>query len=332
MIFSPKKGSDLQDSEPASSLFRVVQQILEACALHAVEFDPAEHTEFRSSIRGLARRFEELPDYKDLLILAGEANKTIQAYNHLVERFIRALSTEKRLAVELLSQSLLKVCRGSEKSTQALRQIEKELGAASQLQDMRELRGKLAECVASLCLEADVQDAQYRELKERTSQASPLLEARDQVTGLGLLRNAESRIQELAEAGSQGYVMAFFLKNVDVVNRRFGFASGDEVLRRFAEYLRKSFQGKDQLFRWRGPCFVVLAERSVSFDAVQGEARTIGIRGPEQEVESEGKSMLIRLIAATAAFAIPKGPSSSGLSSKIDRFAAEQFKISPPPR
>jgi len=61
---------------------------------------------------------------------------------------------------------------------------------------------------------------------------------------------------------------------------------------------------------------------------VESEARQLGLRGPEEEVENAGKSMLIRLTAATAAFSIPKGSDISELPSKIDQFATEQFKMS----
>ena len=120
MVFSMKKAAgSAQSDEQVSALFRVVQQLLEGCALHSVEFDSVEHFAFRSSIRGIAARFEQQPDYKDMLILAGEANSTIQAYNQLVERYIRELSGEKQQAVKLLAQSLLRVCHTSEKSSQA---------------------------------------------------------------------------------------------------------------------------------------------------------------------------------------------------------------------
>jgi GGDEF domain-containing protein len=333
LIFSLKKSPDLQNAEPASSLLRVVQQLLEGFALHCVEFDSEEQTAFRTSIREIADRFDQVSDHKDLLILAGEANKTIQNYNQLVEKFVRELSTEKQLAVELLAQALLRVCRSSDQAAQNLRQIEKDLAKASQLQDMRELRSKLAQCVGTLCMEAEVQEAQFRELSERIAESSSLLEPRDQITGLSTLKGAEARIKAVSATGN-GYVIVYFLKNVDVVNRRFGFSAGDDVLRRFAGYLAQSLQAKDQLFRWRGPCFVVVADRFAPLDTIRSEAYKIGVRGPEVEVESEGKSMLIRLTAATTAFPISRsqGRSVSEISAKIDQFAAEQFKILPATR
>jgi diguanylate cyclase (GGDEF)-like protein len=328
MIFS-NKTFDRQAEELTSSLLRVVQQLLQGCSLHSVEFDSDVHAEFRSSIRQIADRFDELPDYKELLILAGEANKTIQTYNHQVEKFIRDLAVEKQLAVELLAKSLLKVCRSSDKTALTLRQIERDLSKASQLQDMRDLRAKLAECVGTLCLEAEAQEAQYRELKERLAEPTNALEPLDQITGLNTMKRAEARLQEVAVGGYQGFVLVFFLKNVDVVNRRFGFSAGDQVLLKFANYLKNSFRASEQIFRWRGPCFVVLAERFVTLDAVKAEAHKVGIRGPEAEVEGNAKSMLIRLTAATTSFQIPKGSAVAELPSKIDQFASEQFKASP---
>jgi GGDEF domain-containing protein len=159
-----------------------------------------------------------------------------------------------------------------------------------------------------------------------------VLDLFDQVTGLRTINAANSRIQELSAPGNQAYVMAFFLKNVELVNRRFGFVAGDDVLRGYAAYLGKHLQGADQLFRWRGPCFVLLTERFASPATVRSEADRMGLRGPEHQVESEGKSMLLRLIAATATFPIPKGRSCSELSAKVDQFAVAQSKMAPAAR
>ncbi len=333
MIFSLKKSPDLEMSEPASSLFRVIQQLLEAYALHCVEFDQNEKAGFRMEIRSIANRFEKVDDYRDLLILAGETNKTVQAYNQLVEKFIRELSVEKQAAVEVLAQSLLRICNSSDKAAQNLRTIERELAKASKLEDMRELRAKLTECVAVLCQEAEAQEAQFQELKDRIASSSALLEPLDTITGLPTLKSAEAKMIELSSSGQTGYVMALFLKNVDVVNRRFGYSAGDEVLRCFASYVGKRVQGKDQLFRWRGPCFVVIGNRATSLESIQAEAYNLGVRGPEMEVEHANKSMLLRLTAATTAFLIPKAPGRgvADLSKKIDQFAAEQFKLAPSP-
>jgi GGDEF domain-containing protein len=330
LTFSLKNAPVTDPTAQADTLFRVVHQLLEGCALHSIQFDLTEHMAFRSSIREIDARFGQKPDYKDLLILTGEANRTIQAYNQLAERFMRELSEEKQQAVKLLSQSLLRVCHASERSAQALRQIENQLGSTSQLQDMRELRAKLSDCVAALCLEADAQEARYLGLMEQAAQSSDVVNQRDPVTGLGTLKSADSRIKEVAAAAAQGHVMAFFLKNVDVINRRFGFAAGDTVLRRFSAYLERNLKDNDQLFRWRGPCFVIVTERVLPSNAIESEANYLGLRGPEQEVEGGGKSMLIRLNAVTATFPIPKDRSSSEVASKIDQFAAEQFKMAQP--
>ncbi len=324
------KGLDGHDSEPASSLFRVLQQLLEACALHAVEFDAEEHAAFRNSMRDIAERFEKVGDYKDLLILAGETNKTIQAYNHLVERFIRQTALENHMVIELLAQSLLRVSNSSDNLAQSVRQIERDLAKTTELHEMRRLRHKLTECAGKLCLEAEAREAQYRDFKDSISVPSTQMERRDEVTGLNMLKSAESRMKEVAAGTNHGHVTAFFLKNVDVVNRRLGFSAGDDVLRQFAVYLGHNAKSKDQLFRWRGPCFVLVTERFASIDEIQADALRLGIRGPEVEVESAGKSMLIRLTAATAVFAIPKGEAIADVSGKIDEFASMQFNLSPP--
>ena len=138
-------------------------------------------------------------------------------------------------------------------------------------------------------------------------------------------------MSEIAAAGRLGFVLVFFVKNVDVVNRRYGFTAGDTVLQKFASHLRSSFKANEQLFRWRGPCFVVISERFLSMEPAQAEAHRFGTRGPEIHVEGNDRSMLIRLTAATQVIPVARGSDISEITLKIDHFAAEQFRISPLP-
>jgi GGDEF domain-containing protein len=325
-MFSLKKGSD----ETENPLAGVVQQLLDGCASHAVNFDADEQNEFRDSLRNLAERLYKAADQRSLIVFTNEINKALQAHNKSAEKFIAEVLVEKQLTVELLCQSLLRVCNVNDEWAQSLRQIQKDLAKASQLQEMRALRSKLTACVGSICLEAEQQNVQHRENRERADESNNALVPRDQVTGLPTLKSAEARIREVSAIGHKGYVTAFFLKNVDVVNRRFGFSAGDDVLKRFAAYLKTAgLQTRDQLFRWRGPCFLLITDRFATLEAIQATAQRLGTRGPEVVVESEGKSMVTRLMAVTAVFPIPKGEDLSELSAKIDQFASEQFKLSP---
>jgi GGDEF domain-containing protein len=330
-MFSQKKRSDNEQEELASSLSRMVQVLLQACALHAVDFDSQEHADYRSSIRELESRFEQASDSQALLILAGEAKTVIQAYNQSMEKFIRSLSIEKQQAISLLSDSLVRICHSSEKS-QSLRRLEATLAKASDLDQMRVIRGEMKECLESLCHEAAARDAQFLELKERSLQPAAQLAPPDPVTGLSIIGHAQARISELIESGQPGVVITFFLKNVDVVNRRFGFSSGDEVLRKFGSYLTENFKGREEVFRWRGPCFVVVGPNFRSLEAVKSDASTLALRAPELELEHDGKSMLFRLTAATAAYPTSKSQDVSGLSAAIDQFAAAQYKATQPRR
>jgi GGDEF domain-containing protein len=326
MIFSAGKTNETEPAQSAS-LLRIVSLLLEGWALHAVQFDSEKHGEFRLAIREIGQRFEQAGNPEDLVMLAGEANRTIQGYGASLEKYIQALTKEKHMAIDLVSKSLLRICASSEQSAHTLRNVQRDLKEASQVPDMRMLREKLASIVDTVCRETERHEQENRELKERVSESTrAAAAANDQVTGLPTQKQAEARITEVSSSGTQTFVIAFFLKNLDVVNRRFGFPAGDSVLQRFAAYLGKNRVGGDQLFRWRGPCFVVVAERFGSIQAVKAEADKLGIRGPEHEVEGQGNSMLFRITAATAVFPILKTQNGSDLTGKIDDFAAEQFK------
>ena len=325
-MISFKKLLGQETEDITSWLVRVVVLLLEATALHAIEHDPDECAAFRQEIRETIEKFERTTDSRDTLILAGAAVKSLQTYNRSVERFIASLSSEKQAVISLMSESLLKAAHAGEPAAQNLRRIERELAAASRLPDIRALKGRLGDCLDTICQEVARREEQASDSKASESDPAKMLGPHDQVTGLPAWQHAQARIRDLSGKGTPCYVLVLFLRNLDIVNRRVGFAAGDQILTLFGQRVAQFLSGTDQLFRWRGPCFVAVLERSESHDHVMAEAAKISSFSMEKEIQSQGRSLFFKTSMAWTLIQIHDGLQASEISRKIDAFAAEQHK------
>jgi GGDEF domain-containing protein len=321
---SLKKYLEQEKEDVASWLARIVILLLEATALHAVDYDPEEHAEFRRQTRETIENFEETNGSRNALIIAGGAVKSLQLYNKGVERFIRNLSAEKQAIIGTVTESFLKLAHASERAGQNLRSIERELATACQLQDVRALKSKMYDCLETICQEAARQEERARELKVPGTNLANSSAPYDQITGLPSLQHAEARIKEIIEAEGAGYVVVLFVKNLDSINRRVGYAAGDQILTLLSQKVAQNMLAGDQLFRWRGPCFVAVLERAEKPDKVLAEAAKLGSIVLEKEIEAQGRSLFLKAQMAWTLMQLQNVPQAGEVSVRIDAFTAQQ--------
>lgn len=126
---------------------------------------------------------------------------------------------------------------------------------------------------------------------------------RDALTGLDLPRALQEELTRIRLQAVQDRANAsLILVNVDEfseVNRIFGYAFGDEVLRQLAARIRGRLAGRGSLCRWRGDQFAVLLA-----DADEAAARDVAeeVRGLAQRLDLrwQGHSVSVTLSAGLA--------------------------------
>jgi GGDEF domain-containing protein len=319
-----------QEKEDLTSwLIRIVTILLNATALHAIEHDPDELIDFRRQIGEIIEKFEQTTASRDTLIIAGEAVRALQIYNQSVEKFIRNVSAEKQAVIGAMTEALLKLANNNELAGQNLVNIEKELAKATKLQDLRLLRARMHDCVKTLCEGAALREERGRDLKAPGNSLANELGPYDQLTGLPTWRHAEARIQEMIDEDRAGYALGLFVKNLDSVNRRAGYSVGDQILTLIGQSVGRCLSGTDQLFRWRGPCFIAVLERTKKHAEVAAEAAKIGAITLEKEVETQGRSMFFKTAMTWKLIRIQNTSQVEEISAQIEAFAAEPGEHKP---
>jgi diguanylate cyclase (GGDEF)-like protein len=331
-VISLKKFLASSD-EDAAAHTRLVWLILEAVACHALESDPTEHGAFQVSLREIVTRMEEAESTDASLVLVGEAIKSIETYNRNVQRSVSSRMKELESIVSLFMRSLLQLSKSGVASSIKLRQIEHQIEKCSQAEDLRTIKSQLEASLETICEEAAEQERrgaqiseQLRETMSRPESAAILEEAvadLDMVTGLPNFRSAEQAIRTAIAAGGATYAVLLCVDRVELINNRYGFAVGDRILMLFGQHLAQRLSQKDRLFRWRGPGFIALLDRSGPEIAIRAEiARMVSVR-MEQEIELGGRLVLLPIAASWTLINLA-GSSLEKIAKKLNDFSIAQ--------
>jgi diguanylate cyclase (GGDEF)-like protein len=108
----------------------------------------------------------------------------------------------------------------------------------------------------------------------------------DPLTGLPVREAAEAEITRRCESDKPSYVAVMMVERLRSYNNRFGRTVGDDLLRYFAETVRKNLPQRTELFRWSGPTLVALMEAS-SIEDLRLELKRILDRIPAKTIHTD---------------------------------------------
>jgi diguanylate cyclase (GGDEF)-like protein len=326
------------DKDATSSHSRVVWLILEAIACHAVESDPLERDVFQTSLRKLVVKMEESPSDDATFVLAGEAIKSIETYNRGVQRALNSQMKELQSIVSLFTRSLLQVSKGSAASATKLHQIERLIEKSSQSEDLRVIKAQLEKSLEVIVEEAAEQERRSEELSAQISDAMSRPESAavlseavadlDLVTGLPNHRAAERALRAAITANTSTYVALLSVERLEVINGRFGFPVGDQILMLFGQHLGQRLTKNDRLYRWRGPGFVAILNRSGPEISVRAELARMMSARLEPEIELNGRSVLLPVSSSWMVTGLANSTMDK-ISQKLAAFTAAQAGGSP---
>jgi GGDEF domain-containing protein len=251
-----------------------------------------------------------------------------------VQRSLGSQIKELQSIVSMFTRSMLQVSKGSAASANKLHQIERQIEKSSQSEDLRAIKLQLGQSLEVICEEAAEQDRRSADLSDqihkavaRPEAAAVLSEALgdiDLTTGLPNYRAAEKALRAAVSGGAGTYVVLLCVDRLDTINSRFGFTVGDRILMLFGQHLAQKFANADRLFRWRGPGFLALLDRSGPESSVRAEvARMVSAR-LEQQIELGERSVLLP-IAASWMLTNSANCTFEKINQQLDAFSAAQF-------
>lgn len=215
-----------------------------------------------------------------------------------------------------------------DRSVARLQKIECQLQQAAGSNDPELLNRSIEECLESIREEILKQKAERARTHEmlqvlETSRSGPG-KAPDPVTGLPSRLDAEAALAEAAEGQTPAYVAMLSVDRVALINGRYGYAAGDEVLKLFLESLQTRVLPEDRIFRWSGPAFVVILERTDRLEKVRHLFRAVVPGKIERTIHAANRTALISI--SSAWILLPVVVPVSDLVAELDKFLANQWK------
>lgn len=316
----------------SNSLMRVIRLLMQGIALHAVEGDPIDYQAFRRDMQEQLDLIEASPSPTDLMVGVGASLKSLEGYNARTTRHLRMQGAELHHMIAMLTRTVATLGSGSEQSVGRLKEIEGQLEKASAIEDVRVLKARLADCLESIRNETKRQridsshtvtslQEEIRESQTRINAAGagPVL---DPATGLPARAAAQAALAEWALHPKPPYAGLFIVDRIILFNSRFGYETGDRVLKAYLEELRSRLPPSDQIFRWSGPAFLALLHRADQVEKVREQLRFQLPGKIERNFELSKRSVLLSISATWAVF--PIAPPLEGLIEQLDSFLGSQ--------
>jgi diguanylate cyclase (GGDEF)-like protein len=143
-----------------------------------------------------------------------------------------------------------------------------ELQAVARLEDLAQIQTTLKkkatdlkQCVAQMTHEGQSSLTELRAkvtVYETKLEEAEQMSMKDALTGVANRRGAEARMERLIAQRQKHCVVMLDLNRFKQVNDSFGHAAGDDLLKKFADELKKNMRSTDLVARWGGDEFVVV--------------------------------------------------------------------------
>ena len=306
------------------ALRRSVLVLLETVELNAFSCGTDELASFQRRIETLRHGFDKAHSTDELLDLTGQAVRRIEEYGAATDVFVSKQRRQTRETITLLMHSLMEISKGSKDSVRNLERIGGDLEKLYSGVEIASVNERLRVCLDALEHESKRQQQLQSGIDRQLTRVATLetgVADTDAATGLAGVQSATQAIRASATNSGTSHVLAFGVDRMEAVNMRFGFRAGDDILMLFAQHLAQRLNTGDALFRWRGPCFVVLTSRQGSESSLAVEARRI--LGPrlEHSVRMGEREIVMPVTASWTMLSLPPESCPDEALRKLDEFA-----------
>ena len=286
-----------------ASYLTAVGLLVEGIQAHSLDYNKEDHKRFCDDMFDLRGRMAPGMPVPELFVLIGEVIRSFEEYNRRTGGKLRAQTSELQAIVSTLTSAVAAMVFASDSSLVRLRQIQSQLEDTGNIEDLRQLKSSLGECLANMAAEIEEHRKQSASGMEMLAEGArgfnrslaiakwPM--APDPVTGLPARAQAEAAITRLLGDGRAGLVAILTLQRLRQVNARYGYEVGDGVLATLSAYLRSAVNPRDELYRWSGPAVLIVVSRSVPIEVIRRKIARLAAEVPAHEIMTRHRSVVI---------------------------------------
>jgi diguanylate cyclase (GGDEF)-like protein len=317
-------------NELEQALLQVVQLLLQGIGQHAVEGESEDCFAFRQNMERTKEAIAQANSLPELMMQVGGAVKALEEYNLRAARYFGLRNDEFQKMFQMLMATIGSISSTGTENVRRLQEIEGQVVVAAQIEDVRQIKTKLSECLDAIRQETERQKVETSRAMEQLNQGlesaqgsekKPTPEV-DPVTDLPSRPQAEGALETASQEEETAYAAVVVVDRIQHINLRYGRSAGDEVLRYFAGILRRQLPRKDPIFRWTGPSMVVLLRRLSRIEVVRKELASLMNYEFEYTIKTPSRSVLMPIAARWLLLPLTAAPRL--LISKIDTFVGQQ--------
>ncbi len=310
-------ASDESESKPGAP--RALEESLVELLKGIQKYVPAGEAE----LAGLAARFQETGDSRELV---KSALKILEA--HELRRNSDAAAAELANAIQALP--------GLQGNVERWNRVEQQIKAISSRDDLEVTKARLCADVAVARAEALQERQKISTLfsgalaKLEVPAAGDILAAPeesgaklDQLTGLPTRAYAEAELARLHGEDADNYVTLFVVKRLALINAKFGYARGDQVLMKVVAHLAQALPDFRHFFRWAPCAFLTLAPPDTTYKELRSKVQMIELARLAPTLEWEGRSAMVPVAMDCRILSVKDFTAPSDLFARLDTLASD---------
>ena len=268
--------------------------------------------EFERGGENLLHRLDEVTSTLGLLTIATEAFEAFENHTRRATGYFREQSGQMQSMVAMLTEAVADISGQSDASVARLQSLERQIERASSLENIRELKASLADCLA------EVKEAVVH---QRNATRITVERLREHIQRAAVPAGETHATGHGAGAG-EDYLVAFKLQRADHILARFGEGTVGQMLALIAEGLKPVAGPEDRLVRWKGPCFVMFLRSTESPLAIRRRLSAAVGKIGQRYVEAGTNSALLAVGVEWLIFPRSQYPSADAALAEVEAFLA----------
>jgi GGDEF domain-containing protein len=273
---------------------------------HAVVAEGADGQEFRAQLAALEGQLQGNASARQVVDSAVEVLSKYEAQtNEVIARQKSGLT----LAVERWNS------------------VEEQIKAISSPEDLEAAKAGLLEQITSARTEVlevvGNPDSQASGRAIESARTSASVHVVDPLTGLASRSYAEFELGRALGQSDDCFLALFIVKRLALINAKFGYSRGDQVLLKVVLHLGHSLPGFDKLFRWSPCAFLAVAPPETSYKDLRAKVQRVELSRLTPTLEWDGRSAMVPVAIDCRIISVKDFGTASDLFLRLDTLAAD---------
>jgi hypothetical protein len=278
-----------------------LQAMIEGIGVHMMRGSEQDYARFSAALNTLSR---EIGDPSSTLALCDVASRTVEilrTYGQSTTNYFCLQNHQMQSMIAMLTETVAEISGHSNDSISRLQEVEREIEAASGLDDMRAITARLERCLVA------VREAVA---EQKRMVAGTVARLKRCVQETGAPSSAETEFDRIPEARPDmtelslfPYVSVFQLHHSDRIASRFGESARLEMLTLIHRALKSVLGPGDRILRRNQTAFVLFLDSDASINVVRTRLALAVARIRQNHIELGKNSALLAIVVDWTLFA-----------------------------